>query len=575
MRLSFSVLRNDGTAHRTYDVEGDQIEIGRSESCQIVLDDDYVSGSHAVIRCQDETFVLCDSSSTNGTRVDGTFVFHPVPVGPDSVIEVGIGGPKIRVLSIEDSGPEASLPEGASPVEERGLIRLNQPAPWNRRIMVVSGVAAVAVLLVIVGLIRRKQSDVSPTVVDDIRPKNGEALTIQQQIGNEARDSQQDRHLVQLRNALDRVSEESETLRAKVEEQEARLEDYNRTVADLQKWATQKFVNPLSGQTRVLNFGSRARKSMEIRRKVISELVNLPASESTAKIWNGSGVNELLECLGPVAVHHERELKRLQAESSSLSGEQAEKYGYLLSLYDELLIPTDMLTGVQCEEGLTGQLMPVKLVCDDEIRFEMLPLDWPAALRVNKSLAEGMKQVASARQKVIAAAGTDNYAPARELQRTVDDLERSFSVLVDRHFQTLNRSTSYSSRSGLGATTQEMMRGKRFLRTLRYSIERFIAKDRFPEVRQIPVGSPHDDSLSLISILSAMRLRGLQFATASYANEQTRRVIFERMRDYYASLYSLSIAVEAADQAELEARIKEAWYDEPLDWLHSKITSIF
>ena len=51
-------------------VEGQNV-IGNSAECDIVLSGPYISGRHAVIRCDGSAFVLQDLGSTNGTFLEG------------------------------------------------------------------------------------------------------------------------------------------------------------------------------------------------------------------------------------------------------------------------------------------------------------------------------------------------------------------------------------------------------------------------------------------------------------------------------------------------------------------------
>ena len=50
---------------------GDQLKIGRSADCQLILDDDYVSTQHARIYRSGTGYIVDDLGSTNGTLVNG------------------------------------------------------------------------------------------------------------------------------------------------------------------------------------------------------------------------------------------------------------------------------------------------------------------------------------------------------------------------------------------------------------------------------------------------------------------------------------------------------------------------
>ena len=67
-----------------------QVHVGRSESCELVLDDDYVSSMHAVLNHHDDgTWVLEDLGSTNGTYVNSARISQPTTVGVGDIIRIG------------------------------------------------------------------------------------------------------------------------------------------------------------------------------------------------------------------------------------------------------------------------------------------------------------------------------------------------------------------------------------------------------------------------------------------------------------------------------------------------------
>ena len=67
-----------------------EVHIGRSEACELVLDDDYVSNMHAQLNHRDNgTWVLSDLGSTNGTFVNQVKITRPTPVGVGDIIRIG------------------------------------------------------------------------------------------------------------------------------------------------------------------------------------------------------------------------------------------------------------------------------------------------------------------------------------------------------------------------------------------------------------------------------------------------------------------------------------------------------
>jgi hypothetical protein len=67
-----------------------EVHIGRSEGCELVLDDDYVSQTHARLNHRsDGVWILEDLGSTNGTFVNAERITVPTIVGVDDVIRIG------------------------------------------------------------------------------------------------------------------------------------------------------------------------------------------------------------------------------------------------------------------------------------------------------------------------------------------------------------------------------------------------------------------------------------------------------------------------------------------------------
>lgn len=68
----------------------DEFRIGRSASCALVLDDDYVSSDHAsLVRTPKGEWVLTDLGSTNGTFVNEVRVVTPTVVTPTDTLRIG------------------------------------------------------------------------------------------------------------------------------------------------------------------------------------------------------------------------------------------------------------------------------------------------------------------------------------------------------------------------------------------------------------------------------------------------------------------------------------------------------
>ena len=66
------------------------VVIGRSPSSDIVIDEPYVSASHARFTIQGPALVLEDLGSTNGTMVNGHIIEQPVTLRDTDEVQVGV-----------------------------------------------------------------------------------------------------------------------------------------------------------------------------------------------------------------------------------------------------------------------------------------------------------------------------------------------------------------------------------------------------------------------------------------------------------------------------------------------------
>lgn len=70
--------------------------LGRNPENSIVLNDSFVSGTHAEVSLQQSQWWLADLGSTNGTRLNGQQIAGRVPLQSGDVIS--IGGVQLRAL---------------------------------------------------------------------------------------------------------------------------------------------------------------------------------------------------------------------------------------------------------------------------------------------------------------------------------------------------------------------------------------------------------------------------------------------------------------------------------------------
>ena len=63
--------------------------IGRSVNNDVALNDTFLSGEHAMLQWDGQTWLLEDLESTNGTRLNGREVVQPTPLDYGDTIQVG------------------------------------------------------------------------------------------------------------------------------------------------------------------------------------------------------------------------------------------------------------------------------------------------------------------------------------------------------------------------------------------------------------------------------------------------------------------------------------------------------
>jgi pSer/pThr/pTyr-binding forkhead associated (FHA) protein len=126
------VMRTGPTMGKAYGLGKSEIAIGRDPSNAIVVNDAEVSRKHARLFFQDETYVLEDLGSTNGTFVNGQRLMSPQELQPGDMILLGENvSITFELLQTEadstiavrprqlESGPAPAAPEYRAPQQER------------------------------------------------------------------------------------------------------------------------------------------------------------------------------------------------------------------------------------------------------------------------------------------------------------------------------------------------------------------------------------------------------------------------------------------------------------------------
>ena len=66
-----------------------EILLGRAADCTLDIADDYASGHHARLYRDDQSWVLADLGSTNGTYINGVRILRATRIGEGDLIRIG------------------------------------------------------------------------------------------------------------------------------------------------------------------------------------------------------------------------------------------------------------------------------------------------------------------------------------------------------------------------------------------------------------------------------------------------------------------------------------------------------
>jgi hypothetical protein len=86
---SVVVLSERGGKGRSHPFDGDQLQIGRAEACQVQLDDTYASQFHARIYRRDGSWFVEDLGSTNGTYLNQRRLTAPAEIRAGDRLRIG------------------------------------------------------------------------------------------------------------------------------------------------------------------------------------------------------------------------------------------------------------------------------------------------------------------------------------------------------------------------------------------------------------------------------------------------------------------------------------------------------
>ena len=90
------ILNEKGSKSETHPLNGDQLQIGRADACQVKVTDTYVSQFHARIYPRDGSWYVEDLGSTNGTYLNQRRLTGPAELRAGDRLRVGKTSMELR-----------------------------------------------------------------------------------------------------------------------------------------------------------------------------------------------------------------------------------------------------------------------------------------------------------------------------------------------------------------------------------------------------------------------------------------------------------------------------------------------
>ncbi|MDM7922541.1 MAG: FHA domain-containing protein [Pyrinomonadaceae bacterium] len=134
-KLPAAALQFVGGSNRPpVSIDKPTIWLGRDPECDVVFDASSatVSRKHAEIKAENGGYSIRDNNSFNGTLINGQRIAASVPLYHNDEIQLGVGGPVLKMVS-----PERAAPAGASLAGQRSLASAVVPADIASKTMVV------------------------------------------------------------------------------------------------------------------------------------------------------------------------------------------------------------------------------------------------------------------------------------------------------------------------------------------------------------------------------------------------------------------------------------------------------
>ena len=122
------VMRSGPTPGATFNLDGDQLVIGRDSSSAIAINDAEVSRKHARLNFQGGKYVIEDLGSTNGTFVNGQRLVSPVVLKSGDVISLGEQIVLMYEVLTPDAG-ETVISRRSAPPPRPAPAPISRPVP--------------------------------------------------------------------------------------------------------------------------------------------------------------------------------------------------------------------------------------------------------------------------------------------------------------------------------------------------------------------------------------------------------------------------------------------------------------
>jgi pSer/pThr/pTyr-binding forkhead associated (FHA) protein len=150
---------------KTYPIDDNGLTLGRSADNTVVVSNATVSGHHAAIKREGDSYILRDLGSTNGTRVNSREIKEAV-LRPKDLVQIGsveflfnseamsfedAQAASSRTEVLESKG-SATMPKSFDNISPFGARRRENLTPWVPVIAVLGALALAVVIFLIIQL---------------------------------------------------------------------------------------------------------------------------------------------------------------------------------------------------------------------------------------------------------------------------------------------------------------------------------------------------------------------------------------------------------------------------------------